>query len=151
MRSLKSWLRSSPRIKDKNTKLRSLNRVNYKISLLLVYFFFLISAIIATPEIFPTYFHMDHRTIPIRATCRFYKSPPYQDATNTPPLESATFTPLGLSDPLVPLLYTRLPHRPSIIVPNTVTTTYPPALGLAGSQIRYTTFPRQRIQLPPRS
>jgi hypothetical protein len=34
----------------------------------------------ATPEIFPTCYHMDHRTIPIGATCRFCKSPPYRDA-----------------------------------------------------------------------
>jgi hypothetical protein len=106
----------------------------------------------ATPEIFPTCFHMDHRTIPIGAICRFFKSPPYRDATNTPPIpaESTTSTPPGLPDLPNPLLHTRLPHRPSIIVPNAVTIAYPPALGLAGGQIRRTTFPRQRGQLPPR-
>jgi hypothetical protein len=36
------------------------------------------------------------------------------------------------------------------MVPNTVTITYSPTLGLAGSQIRRITFPRQRIQLPPK-
>jgi hypothetical protein len=29
-----------------------------------------------SPEIFPTCYHMVHRTIPIGATCRFCKSPP---------------------------------------------------------------------------
>jgi len=36
------------------------------------------------------------------------------------------------------------------MVPNTAPAAYPPAFGLAGSQIRRTAFPRQRDQLPPR-
>ena len=66
------------------------------------------------------------------------------------PAESVTPTPPGLPDPPVPLLSTRLLHRPSIMVPNAATTAYPPAFGLAGSQIRRTAFPRQRNQLPSR-
>jgi hypothetical protein len=94
---------------------------------------------------------MDHRTIHVGATCRFCKSPPYRDTTDTPlPTESMTPTPPGLPNPPIPLLDTRLPHRPSIMVPNAVTTAYPPAFGLADSQIRRTAFPRQRNQLPPR-
>ena len=58
-------------------------------------------------------------------------------------------TPPGLLDPPIPLPYTRLPHRPSIMIPNAVTTAYPP-FGLAGSQIRRIAFPRQRNQLPLR-
>jgi hypothetical protein len=106
----------------------------------------------ATPKIFPTCYYMDYRTIPIRATCRFCRSPPYRDAADTPltPAESMTPTPPGLLDSPVPLLDTRLPYRPSIMVPNAVTTACPPAFGLAGSQIRRTAFPRQRNQMPPR-
>jgi hypothetical protein len=106
----------------------------------------------ATPEIFPTCYHMDHRTIPIGATCRFCKSPPYRDTADAPliPAESVAPTPPGLSEPPAPPSHTRLPHRPSIMVPSAVTTAHPPAFGLAGSQIRRTAFPRQRDQLPPR-
>jgi len=108
----------------------------------------------ATSEVFPTCYHMDHRTIPIGATCRFCKSPPYRDAVDTPSTstESVTPTPPDLSDPPVLPLSTRLPHRPSIMVSNTTTAAYPPppVLGLASSQIRRTTFPRQRDQLPPK-
>jgi hypothetical protein len=53
-----------------------------------------------------------------------------------------TFTPPGLLNPLVPLLYTRLPHHLSIIVPNAVTIAYPPIFRLVGSQIRRTVFLR---------
>jgi hypothetical protein len=106
----------------------------------------------ATPEIFPTCYYMDHYTIPIGAICRFYKSPPYRDAADTPltPAEFITLTPPGLSDPPVPLPDTRLPHHPSIMVPNAVATAYPSAFGLAGSQIRRIAFPRQQNQLPPK-
>jgi len=106
----------------------------------------------ATPEIFPTCYHMDHRTIPIGATCRFCKSPPYRDTADVPstPAESVTPTPPGLPEPSAPPPYTRLPHRPSIMVPNAAAAAHPPALGLAGTQIRRTAFPRQRDLLPPR-
>jgi hypothetical protein len=106
----------------------------------------------ATPEIFPTCYHMDHRTIPIGATCRFCKSPPNRDTADTPltSTETATPTPPGLPDQSAPPPYTRLPHRPSIMIPNTVIAAHPPTLGLAGSQIRRTAFPRQRDQLPSR-
>jgi hypothetical protein len=95
---------------------------------------------------------MDHRTIPIRATCRFYKSPPYRDTADVPltPAESVTPTPPGLPDPPAPPPYTRLPHHPSIMVPNAATAAQPPAFRLAGRQIRRPAFPRQRDQLPPR-
>ena len=56
-------------------------------------------------------------------------------------------TPPDLSDPPALSLSTRLPHRPSIIISNTTTTTHPPVLELASSQIRRTIFPRQRNQL----
>jgi hypothetical protein len=104
-----------------------------------------------TPEIFPTCYHMDHRTIPIGVICRFCKSPPYRDTADVPltPAESVTPTPPGQSDPPAPSQYTRLPHRPSIMVPNATTAAHPPAFGLAGRQIRRTAFPRQRDQLPP--
>jgi hypothetical protein len=61
-----------------------------------------------------------------------------------------TPAPPDLLDPPVFPLYTRLSHRLSIIVPNTAIAFYPPAVGLAGSQICRTAFPRQRDQLPPR-
>jgi hypothetical protein len=106
----------------------------------------------ATPDIFPTCYHMDHRTIPIRTTCHFCRSPPYRDAADIPltSTESITPTPPGLPEPSAPPPYTRLSHRPSIMIPNAAIVTYPPALGLVGSQIRRTAFPRQRNQLPPR-
>jgi hypothetical protein len=106
----------------------------------------------ATTEIFPTCYHMDHRTIPIGATCRFCKSPPYRDTADVPltPTESVTPTPPDLPDPPAPPPYTRLPHPPSIMVPNAATAAQPPTFGLAGRQIRRTAFPRQRDQLSPR-
>jgi hypothetical protein len=106
----------------------------------------------ATPEIFPTCYHMDHRTIPVGATCRFCKSPPYRDTADAPPTpaESVMPTPSGLPDPPAPLPSARLPHRPSIMIPNAVTAARPPAFGLASSQTRRMPFPRQRGQLPPR-
>jgi hypothetical protein len=89
---------------------------------------------------------MDYRTIPIRVICRFYQSLPYRDTANIPltPTESVISILLGLSDPPIPPLYTRLPYRPFIMVPNTVTTAYPSAFRLAGSQIRRILFPRRR-------
>ena len=106
----------------------------------------------ATPEIFPTCYNMDHRTIPIGATCRFCKSPPYRDSADAPPTsaESVTPTPPGLSEPSAPPPHIRLPHRPSIMIPNAATASHPPTFGAAGSQIRRTAFPRRRDQLPPR-
>jgi len=106
----------------------------------------------ATPEIFPTCYNMDHRTIPIGATCRFCKSPPYRDSADAPPTsaESVTPTPPGLSEPSAPPPYTRLPHRPSVIIPNTATAAHPPTFGVAGSQICRIAFPRRRDQLAPR-
>jgi hypothetical protein len=106
----------------------------------------------ATPEIFPTCYHMDHRTIPIGVTCRFCKSPPYRDSADAPPTsaESVTSTPPGLLESVAPPPYTRLPHRPSIMTPNTATVAYAPTFGVAGSQIRRTAFPRRRDQLPLR-
>ena len=103
----------------------------------------------ATLEIFPTCYYMDHRTIPIGATCRFCKSPPYRDAVNAPSTSTESMTPasLSLSDPPASSSSTRLPHHPSIIVLNTAAASYPPALGLASSQTRRTAFPRQRNQL----
>jgi hypothetical protein len=106
----------------------------------------------ATPEIFPTCYHMDHRTVPIGAICRFCKSPPYRDTADAPLIsaESVASTPLDLSDPPAPSPHSRLPHRPSIMVPNANNAAHPPAFGLAGGRIRRTAFPRQRDQLPPR-
>jgi len=106
----------------------------------------------ATPEIFPTCYHMDHRTIPVGATCRFCKSPPYRDSADAPLTSAESVTPTlpGLSEPSAPLPCTRLPHRPTVMIPNTVTAAPSPTLGVAGSQIRRTVFPRRRNQLPPR-
>lgn len=105
----------------------------------------------ASLEIFPTCYYMDHRTIPIGATCRFCKSPPYRDTVDASAIHTESVTPAStsLSDPPVSS-YTRLPHRPSIMVPDTTATSHPPALGLASSQIRRSIFPRQRNQLLPR-
>jgi hypothetical protein len=36
------------------------------------------------------------------------------------------------------------------MIPNATPAAYPPAFGLAGSQIRFTAFPRQRNRMPPR-
>jgi hypothetical protein len=106
----------------------------------------------ATPEVFPTCYHMGHRTIPIGATCRFYKSLPYRDAADAPltSVESVTSTPPALPNPPAPPPYTRLPHRPSIMIPNEATAAHPPAFGIVDSQIRRKAFPRQRDRLTPR-
>jgi hypothetical protein len=95
---------------------------------------------------------MDYRIISIRVTYYFCKSPPYQNTANIPPAPAESITPtlLGLSNPPAPLLYNRLPHRPFIIIPNTVTAAYPPIFRLADRQIRSIVFPRQRDQLPLR-
>ena len=61
-----------------------------------------------------------------------------------------TPTPPDLLDPPALSLSTRLPYRPFIMVSDTTTTAHPPVLGLAGSQIRHTIFPRQRNQSLPR-
>jgi len=100
----------------------------------------------ATLEIFPTCYHMDHRTIPAGATCRFCKSPPYPGPNGAPstPAETVTPAPLGLTDPPVPTQSSHLPHRPSVMVPDAATD---PHSGLAGSQIRRTAF---RPKLPKR-
>jgi hypothetical protein len=95
-----------------------------------------ISIVIATPKIFPTYYYIDYRTIPIRLTYYFYKSLPYRDAADISlaPTESVTPTLLGLLDPPAPPPYTRLPHRPFIMVPNTAIiaiAAYPPTFRLA--------------------
>ena len=84
----------------------------------------------ATPEVFPTCYHMGHRTIPIAATCRFYKSLPYRDAADAPltSVESVTPTPPGLPNPPAPPPYTRLPQRPAIMILNEATASHPPAL-----------------------
>jgi hypothetical protein len=105
----------------------------------------------ATLEIFPTCYHMDHRTIPIGATCRFCKSPPYRGPDDAPLISAESVTPTpGTVDPPAPTQSSRLPHRPSIMVPDTANATHPPTLGLAGSQARRTSFRRRRDQLPIR-
>ena len=100
----------------------------------------------ATLEIFPTCYHMDHRTIPIGATCRFCKSPPYPGPNGAPstPAETVTPAPLGLTDPPVSTQSSHLPHRPSIMLPDAATA---PHSGLAGTRIRRTAF---RPKLPRR-
>jgi hypothetical protein len=100
----------------------------------------------ATLEIFPTCYHMDHRTIPAGATCRFCKSPPYPGPNGAPstPAETVTPAPLGLTDPPVSTQSSHLPHRPSVMVPDTATA---PHSGLAGTRIRRTAF---RPKLPRR-
>jgi hypothetical protein len=148
-RSLRIWP------KDEDTKSRSLNRVDrFPIHLVLIPPSILlpISTTMATPEIFPTCYHMDHRTIPIGVTCYFCKSPSYRDTADEPLTlaESVTPTPPGLSEPSAPPPHIRLPHRPSIMIPNAATASHPPTFGLAGRQIRRTAFPRQRDQFPPR-
>jgi hypothetical protein len=97
-----------------------------------------------TPKIFPIYYHIDHRIIFIEVTCHFYKSPPYRDTADTPltSTEFMTFTSPGLLNQSAPPLYTRLPHRPFIIIPNTVTAAHSPVFGLADTQIRRIAFPR---------
>jgi hypothetical protein len=104
----------------------------------------------ATLEIFPACYHMDHRTIPAGATCRFCNSPPYPGPKDAPltPAETVTVAPPGLTDPPAPTQSNRLPHRPSIRVPDTATAPHPPDFGLAGGQIRRTAF---RPKLPKRT
>jgi hypothetical protein len=103
----------------------------------------------ATPKIFPTCYHMDHRTIPIGATCRFCNSPPYRDVADATPTPAVSATPISSALPDAPA--PRLPHHPSIMVPDTATAPHPPAFGLAGRKMHRTAFPRQRAQLPLRT
>jgi hypothetical protein len=86
----------------------------------------------ATSKLFIIYYYINHRTIPIRGIYRFYKSSLYRDIADIllASAESITSISPGLSDLSVSLLNTRLPYRPSIIIPNTISTIYSPALGL---------------------
>jgi hypothetical protein len=100
-----------------------------------------------TPRIFSSYFYINYITVPKESIYFYYHFSPYVRPINNPLTPVASFlliilTLEPLDPPVPPLVYTRLSHRPSIIVLNSITISQLPAYRLTDNYIRRIAFSR---------